>query len=128
MKESKFIDSINDALRGENIETFVTLFKEDSKNVKYLEDGIYLYDMKIPQELHKYILIEDLASTYKTMYLRIEFEKLVLNAENVEENHSSKNFRTVVFETEDDLVNFLDTLDEILKRKITRSRIVEMGY
>lgn len=128
MKESKFIDSINDALRGENIETFVALFKEDSKNVKYLEDGIYLYDMKIPQELHKYILIEDLASTYKTIYLRIEFEKLVLNAENVEENHSSKNFRTVVFETEDDLVNFLDTLDEILKRKITRSRIVEMGY
>lgn len=66
MKESKFIDSINDALRGENIETFVALFKEDSKNVKYLEDGIYLYDIKIPQELHKYILIEDLASTLKS--------------------------------------------------------------
>lgn len=128
MKENKFINSINDALRGENIETFVALFKEDSKNAKYLEDGIYLYDIKIPQELHKYILTEDLASTYKTIYLRIESEKLVLSAENVEKTYSSKHFKTVVFKTEDDLVKFLDTLDEIIKKKIARSRIVEMNY
>ncbi len=101
--KDKVINLIEKAIQEIDIESFANFYKANSENTHYAEDGIYLYDVKISQELHKYILSEDLASTYKTIYLRFECGYLVLNAENVEETRNLKYCKVVVFKTEDDL-------------------------